>query len=436
MPPHWLPPRKKRSVFWDGIEIYPASWKSWPQHTSGNGNSPLDMENDMTELAERVIRSYREIYGELPEFVAAAPGRVNLIGEHTDYTGGFVLPIAINRQIIIAAELTPDRIISGYSIDYDSEASSVVGHYDPNHPMGWFRYILGVLKEIEEMGQNFEGFQFVVGGDIPIGSGLSSSAALETAVLTLMESMLSFRMNDAEAALLCQRAENRFVGVNCGIMDQFISRAGKKGKALLIDCTSLQYRPVPAEIPGVMWVVVDSGKRRGLVNSEYNRRREECERAAELARETFPERSIGNLRDLLPGDLPKMEKRCPSVIYRRLKHIVTENDRVIRMAEALGQSNTDLAGVLLAASHASLRDDFEVSCVELDTLVNILSSVGGVHGARMTGGGFGGCVIALAERTALSAIEAAVNQDYHPRGLSHPAAVWPVEIADGARRLR
>ncbi|MHB9030259.1 MAG: galactokinase [Candidatus Latescibacterota bacterium] len=396
----------------------------------------MDMGYTMTELAERVIRSYREIYGKAPEVVVAAPGRVNLIGEHTDYTGGFVLPVAINREVVIAAAKTRDRIISGYSVDFDSEASCVAGHYDPNHPMGWFRYVLGVLKELEEAGQAFDGFQFAVGGDIPIGSGLSSSAALETAVLTLMESIFSFRMEDGEAALLCQRAENRFVGVNCGIMDQLISRAGKKGKALFIDCASLQSKPVPAEIPGIAWVVADSGKRRGLVDSEYNQRRKECEDAVGFARETFPDRAIGGLRTLFPADLPLIKKGCPATIFRRLKHIVTENDRVIRMVEALGQGRVDIAGILLTASHASLRDDFEVSCKELDILTDILSSVHGVHGSRMTGGGFGGCAIALADRTALPAIEAAVRDRYHPRGLSHPASIWLVEASDGARRMK
>lgn len=390
----------------------------------------------MTELVERVIRSYREMYGKIPEVVVAAPGRVNLIGEHTDYTGGFVLPVAINREVVIAAAKTRDRIVSGYSVDFDSEASCVVGHYDSNHPMGWFRYVLGVLKELEETGQPFDGFQFAVGGDIPIGSGLSSSAALETAVLTLMENLFSFQMEDGEAALLCQRAENRFVGVNCGIMDQLISRSGQRSKALFIDCASLQTKPVPAETPDTVWVVIDSGKRRGLVDSEYNQRRKECEEAVGFVKEAFPDRSVGGLRDILPADLPQVKKGCPATIFRRLKHIVTENDRVIRMVEALGQGKSDLAGILLSASHASLRDDFEVSCRELDMLTDILSSVHGVHGARMTGGGFGGCAIALADRTALPAIETAVKERYRPHGLAHPASIWLVEASDGARRVK
>ncbi len=391
------------------------------------------METTMTELAKKVIRSYREMYGSSPEFTATAPGRVNLIGEHTDYTGGFVLPAAINREVVIAAGKTHDRIISGYSLDFDSEASAVAGHYDPEHPMGWFRYVLGVLKELDHSGYTTGGFQFTLGGDVPVGSGLSSSAALETAVLTVMEGMLSFRMDDTEAALLCQRAENRFVGVNCGIMDQLISRAGSKSRALFVDCATLRFQRVPAEIDGTVWIVVDSGRSRGLVDSEYNRRRAECEEAVRFASESFPERQISGLRDLFPEDFTILEKTCPPNVFRRLRHVVSENDRVIRTVEALGNGRPDLAGGLLTASHASLRDDFEVSCAELDLLVSILSSIPGVYGARLTGAGFGGCVLSLAERSALPAIEKAIAEQYNPVDLDRSAAVWPVEISEGAR---
>ncbi|MHB9030676.1 MAG: galactokinase, partial [Candidatus Latescibacterota bacterium] len=372
-------------------------------------------------------------YGTAPEIVAAAPGRVNLIGEHTDYTGGFVLPVAIDREIVLAAGKTGDGIIRGYSLDYDSEASCGVGHYDPEHPLRWFRYVMGVLKEVEETGQAFGGFQFSMGGNIPIGSGLSSSAALETATLTLMEGLFKFEMEDIPAALLCQRAENRFVGVNCGIMDQLISRAGRRGYALFVDCRDLTMKTVPAVIPGTVWVVVDSRKKRGLVDSEYNRRRRECEEAVQCAQKAFPKRAIQGLRDVEPGDLDTLRTSCPDVVFRRLRHIVTENARVLDMVRALHAGKKDEAGKLLHGSHASLRDDFEVSCEELDTLVDILTSVPGVHGARLTGAGFGGCVIALAERDALPRLEEAVSRGYHPPHIPGGAQVWPIEVSEGAR---
>lgn len=393
------------------------------------------MREIMRDIERKVVQAFRDRFGIEPETVAAAPGRVNLIGEHTDYTGGFVLPVAIDREIVIAAAKTDNGVIGGCSLDYDNEAASDIGCYDPAHPMAWFRYVLGVLKEIEESGQSFSGFQFVVGGNIPIGSGLSSSAALETGVLTLLEEMFAFHMDDISAALLCQRAENRFVGVNCGIMDQLVSRAGVSGRALFVDCTDLTLKPVPAVIPGTVWVVVNSRKNRGLVDSEYNRRRAECEEAVRCARETFPGRAICGLRDVGTDDLDSLRNTCPDNVFRRLRHIVTENSRVVRMVDALEAGRTRESGRLLIESHASLRDDFEVSCEELDTLVEILASVEGVHGARMTGAGFGGCVIALAERDALPRLEEAVRNRYRPPHIPSGAEIWPVEVSEGARIL-
>ncbi len=387
----------------------------------------------MHELIERVKTSWRNRFDGEPDIVAAAPGRVNLIGEHTDYSGGYVLPAAIDRAIVIALSGSNDRVVRGVSLDFHEEAVCPVGTYDPRHPSGWFRYVMGVLSELEKKGVEIPGFNFAVGGDIPLGSGLSSSAALETAVLTAVEGLLGFRMKDTDAALLCQRAENRFVGVNCGIMDQLISRSGRKDSALFIDCSDLSMTAVPASPPGAIWVVVNSKKRRGLVDTEYNRRRSECEEALRIARERFPGRNLVNLRGLAVGDLPELRAACPDAVFRRLRHVVTENDRVVRAVDALRAGDSPCMGTLLAGSHASLRDDFEVSCAELDQLVDILSGTPGVHGARLTGAGFGGCVIALAERTALSALTEQVLGRYRPPLPAEHADIWPVEPSDGAR---
>ena len=389
----------------------------------------------MNALITNVVEIFTEKWQEKPHIVSAAPGRVNLIGEHTDYTGGFVLPAAIDREIVMAVRACDEPVIRGYSIDYDEEASCEIGAYDTGHPSGWFRYVMGVLSELEKTGRALRGFRFVFGGNVPIGSGLSSSAALELAVLTAYEGLMDFRMENVEAALLCQRAENNFVGMNCGIMDQYISRSGKANHAILIDCTDLSSRAVTLNIPSHTWLVIDSKKRRGLVDSEYNRRRSECEEGLKCAQNVFKGRDIKGLRDIAVDDLDTLKASCDDTIFRRIKHIVTENDRVLLTEKVLESGDRDAAGKHLYASHASLRDDFEVSCSELDMLVDILSHVDGVSGARLTGAGFGGCVIALVADDSIDAIGATIDAKYRPESLPEgtKAEIWPVKISDGAR---
>ncbi|MBN1292844.1 MAG: galactokinase [Candidatus Latescibacteria bacterium] len=392
----------------------------------------------MNNLLKQVTDTFKNKWSSEPEVIATAPGRVNLIGEHTDYTGGFVLPVAIDREIIFAVSETLDNTISGYSVDYRNEASCTVGSYDPAHPVSWFRYVLGVLSELENAGHPLQGFRFVVGGTVPIGSGLSSSAAFEMAVLTAIEGLQQFKLSDADAALLCQKAENDFVGMNCGIMDQYISRSGKKDHAVLIDCTDLSIKTITMSTPGYSWLVIDSMKRRGLVDSEYNRRRQECEEGLKFAQSVFPERNIQGLRDITIEDLRPLKKSCDPIVFRRIKHIITENDRVLNTVEALQAGDINTVGTCLYQSHESLRDDFEVSCKELDMLVEILSEVDGVAGARMTGGGFGGCVISLIKNTQIYAAEQAIQQSYKPVTLpaGTKAEIWPIRISDGAHIIK
>ncbi|UCB44197.1 MAG: galactokinase [Dehalococcoidales bacterium] len=391
----------------------------------------------MTELAIRVTSSFQQTWSKVPDAAGTAPGRINLIGEHTDYTGGFVLPVAIDRHIVFAAVRTGHSEIVGHSIDFDEEARCQTGRYDPEHPVTWFRYIMGVLSEIESTGHPVPGFCFSVGGDIPIGAGLASSAALEMATLTAIEGLLGFKIGDKEAALLCQRVENDFMGVSCGIMDQFISRMGRCDQALLINCTDLSSELVAANLPGYSWLVVDSGMRRGLVDSEYNRRRQECEEALRLACTLFPDRVIKNLRDVSVTDLPELKQICSDTVYKRLRHVVTENARVLTVVAALRKGDTDRVGQLLHESHQSLRDDFEVSCEEIDSLVEALSGMAGVTGARLTGAGFGGSIIALANTDAISGIEKDIERQSHATGAVKEAElrVFPVQIVDGARLL-
>ncbi len=393
----------------------------------------------MTErkLAATVRDAFRRKWGTEPTVIARAPGRVNLIGEHTDYTGGYVLPVAIDREIVMAAAPSSEPAIEGWSVDFEGMARSPLGDYDPHHPAGWFRYVLGVVNETEREGHPIGGFRFAVGGDVPIGAGLSSSAALETAVLTALEGLFGYKVPDVEAALLCQRAENNFVGMNSGIMDQFISRMGRRGKALFINCADLSHRTVPINLPGWIWLVIDSRKRRELVGSAYNDRRRECEEGVNIARTVFPDRGITDLKDLRPDDLDEFVMACPDTIFRRVRHVVTENARVLDTVEALARGDVGAVGENLTASHVSLRDDFEVSCAELDLLVDVLEDVDGVAGARLTGAGFGGCVVALAAVDAVPEVEKAVRGRYRPAilGADDHAPVWPVTVADGAGLL-
>ncbi len=392
----------------------------------------------METLTQAIAAKFKELYGNDPACIVQAPGRVNLIGEHTDYSGGFVLPVAIDRMIVIAVEKTGDDSIEGYSIDFDGKAACSVGSYNPDHEAGWFRYIMGTLDVLEKSGREIGGFRFVFGGSIPIGSGLSSSAALETGTLTAMEALYGFKVDDVEAASLCQKAENEFVGMNCGIMDQFISRMGKKDHALFIDCNDLSYRTVPINLDGCQWLVIDSKKRRGLVDSEYNNRRKECEEALKVSQSTLTGRAIETLQDVAVDDLPELEKACGTTVFKRLKHVVTENNRVRGALDALASGDSKAMGERLYASHASLRDDFEVSCVELDMLVDILAETEGVAGARLTGAGFGGCVIALVADDAVETVKRNIDTQYKPKSLAEgtKAEIWPVTISDGAGQIQ
>jgi len=389
----------------------------------------------MRELEKKVFDSFKEKFSTEPDAIASAPGRVNLIGEHTDYTGGFVLPVAIDRKVVFAVGKVPENTITGYSIDFNENVSIQIGKYEPKHPYLWLRYIMGVLSELERLDIVIEGFNFTVGGNVPIGSGLSSSAAIEMSVCKAMECLLEFKMDDMEAALLCQRAENNFVGINCGIMDQYISRIGKKDHAILIDCTDLSTKSIKINTTGYSWFVIDSKKRRGLVDSKYNRRRLECDEGVKCSQSSFPGRNIDSLRDITIDDLKDLKNSCHETVFRRVKHVVTENDRVLKTIKYMETGDIELVGKNLYASHASLRDDFEVSCEELDMLVEILSEVNGVSGARLTGAGFGGCVIALLRDDSIETVRKTIAEKYHPRSLSESegAEIWPIKISDGAR---
>ncbi|ROQ21719.1 galactokinase [Marinimicrobium koreense] len=343
-----------------------------------------------------------------PDVMTRAPGRVNLIGEHTDYNQGFVFPAAINFGTDVAVGRRDDRIISAVAMDY-SGATSYFSmddiRFDQAQP--WSNYVRGVLKVLSET-YDFNGVNMIITGNVPQGAGLSSSASLEIAVLKAVASLYKLPLSGVEAALIGQRAENEFVGCSCGIMDQLISALGKAGNALLLDCQSLAYEYHPIN-PDYQVVIVNSNVKRGLVDSEYNLRREQCEEAASLL-------GVESLRAATMDQLYAGRERMSDPVFRRARHVISENDRTLAMGRALEESDYRIVSQLMAESHRSMREDFEITIEPVDTLVAIIDEVIGTQGGvRMTGGGFGGCVVALVPKELVPSVENAVSVEYHAR---------------------
>jgi len=330
---------------------------------------------------------------------------VNLIGEHTDYNDGFVLPAAIDRQILVAATPRADGRLNVYALNFDQwdrfDGRKEIRRLPEND---WANYIRGMVWSLMQAGYELKGADAVVAGNIPIGAGLSSSAAIEVAVGFALLKLSRVEFDRTSLALAAQKAENDFVGMRCGIMDQFISGLGQADRALLIDCRDLTYRAVPLSARASI-VIVDSGVHRGLMDMQYNARRQECETAAGHF-------GVAVLRDVGLEDFKARVHELSPVVRRRARHVISENDRTLKAAEALQADDLTRFGRLMIASHNSLRDDFEVSCPELDRLVEIALGVKDVYGARLTGAGFGGCMLALTKPEAAGELVAAVNRRY------------------------
>lgn len=378
--------------------------------------------------AEIVVETYTQQFGRSPELVVSAPGRVNVIGEHTDYNDGFVLPMAIDRRVAIGGQRRGDDQVRLYSANFREMADCSVTslHKEQN----WADYVKGVIDEFRKAGHAVSGFDAVIYGDVPRGSGLSSSAAIEVATAFWLAHIQKIDMTPEAMAKLCQRAENRFVGMNCGIMDQFISRLGKENSVLYIDCRDLRYQQIPFDLPGYTVVICNSNVDRKLVNSAYNERRSQCEEGVRILQTQFE--NISALRDVSVAQLEQCESLFPPIVYRRCKHIVTENARVTAAVAALRQGDFAQLGQLLNQSHDSLRDDFAVSCRELDLLVDIARSIPGTLGARMTGAGFGGCTISLVRESNLEQFQTRLRDEYGKRA-GILADIYVSKAEDGAR---
>ncbi|MBT9131879.1 galactokinase [candidate division NPL-UPA2 bacterium Unc8] len=366
------------------------------------------------ERIKSVLTKFKEVFGsgESKVFLARAPGRVNLIGEHTDYNKGFVLPIAINQEIIAAFLPRQDRLISLCSSNFSSFCQFSLDEVTYNEKEHWANYVKGVIRVLQEEGVRLSGMSMVLEGDIPIGVGLSSSAATEIVTAVSLQIINGFTISPLEMVKLCQKAENEFVGVNCGIMDQFTSLLGEKDRALFLDCRSLEYKQIPLLFMENLRIVICNTRvnRRLAKSGYYNDRRRECAEGVSHLREFLPE--IDTLRDVTIDSFEKYKHHLPGNIKKRCRHVVRENDRVVQAVAALGEDNLGKFGDLMNESHQSLRDDYEVSCNELDLMVEIAREIDGVLGARMTGAGFGGCTVNFVEKKSINQFHKIVTEKY------------------------
>ncbi|WP_075180744.1 galactokinase [Pantoea sp. 1.19] len=352
-------------------------------------------------------RTFTDRFGYAPTHCIQAPGRVNLIGEHTDYNDGFVLPCAIDYQTVISCAARDDRQVRALAVDYDGEEDSfsLDAPIVALHDKMWANYVRGVVKHLQQRCPDIGGVDMVISGNVPQGAGLSSSASLEVAIGTAIQQLYQLPLTGADIALNGQEAENQFVGCNCGIMDQLISALGQRDHAMLLDCRDLSTRAVPMP-QDVAVVIINTNFRRSLVGSEYNTRRQQCETGARLFEQT-------SLRDVSLADFRKVEHSMDADVARRVRHVLTENARTLEAAEALAKGDLTRMGQLMADSHASMRDDFEITVPPVDSLVEIVKAViGDRGGVRMTGGGFGGCVVALMPQSLVEPVRAAVAAQY------------------------
>ena len=384
--------------------------------------APLSLNTDTMQLGKRtqkIVKGFTDHFDGQPTRLAIAPGRVNLIGEHTDYNDGFVLPVALDRDVRVLFRPRSDNRVRLYALEFDSWTDFDIESPQWDDEQLWPNYVQGVGLALAELGVRLRGFEGIVSGNVPRGSGLSSSAALEIAAAKafLASADQIQALTGAQIAQAAQKAENEYVGVNCGIMDQFISALGEEGHALLIDCRSLNYRRVP--FPADTSLVIGNTKAsRSLAGSAYNERRAQCEDGVSRLQADLPH--ITALRDVSSAQLEAHRHLLPDTVYRRCRHVVSENERVQAAVEALELGDFQLVGQLMNASHASLRDDYEVSSEALDVMVESMRGHPGCLGARLTGAGFGGCAVALVWTGSETDVRDSVLKSYAKR-----MNLWP-----------
>ena len=359
-------------------------------------------------MRRRVMAEFEHHIGTAATVIVRAPGRVNLLGGHTDYNEGYVLPVAIDRAAWLAVGPRADGYAHVLALDMGSSRGFRPDRVPPAGG-GWADYPCGVAWALAEANLPLGGMNAVLASDVPIGAGLSSSAAVEVAFARAWQAIDGFELGCTQMALLCQRAESEYVGVHCGVMDQMASVWGQREHALLLDCRSLEVEPVPIPAEAAI-VVVDTGVRRELASTEYNRRREECEKAVEILSANLPH--VVGLRDVTLQELLQWRHTLPKLLLKRARHVVTANARVLEAAQSLRVGDLQAVGAAMRECHESLRDDYEVSSPELDLLAETAWDVPGCYGARLTGAGFGGCVVALVQEDAVDSLSRQVGKAY------------------------
>lgn len=379
-----------------------------------------------------LARQFEAHFAASPQFAVRAPGRVNLIGEHTDYNDGFVLPVAITYDVAVVGRPRADRLVRLHSVVFDQTCEFSLDEIAPADTARWSNYARGVATILQSDGHSLAGMDAAIDGTVPLSSGLSSSAATEVAFCLAYEVASGFDLHPVQRALLSQRAEREFVGVQCGIMDQMISSLGRAGHALFIDTRTLDHRSVPVPQAEVCFVIANTNKPRDLVQSAYNERRAQCDAAVEILRQRLP--NVRALRDVSEPEFEALAGLLPETLRKRARHVVTENARVLRSVKALADGDRESFGALMNRSHDSLRNDYEVTGPELDALVDAARACEGVFGSRMTGAGFGGCTISLVRSDAVPQFQTEVAARY-AREIGLQATFYVCQAADGAGRV-
>lgn len=380
-------------------------------------------------IVQKLVNSYQELFEASP-MVVRSPGRVNIIGEHTDYNEGFVLPAAIDKAVYVAVDKRSDDQIILHSIDFKDKYEGRISEVKRSDKH-WANYILGVAAQMLQRGHQLGGFNLVIDGDVPLGAGLSSSAAVECATAFALNELFDLGISRLELTSIAQKAEHEFAGVMCGIMDQFASLFGKKDHVIRLDCRSLDYEYEPLKLEGYKILLLNTNVKHSLASSEYNTRRQQCEEGVALVQKHHPE--VRSLRDVTPGMLEQYVKGH-DIIYNRCKYVVEENLRLLEGCEDLKQGNIAALGQKMFHTHDGLSKEYEVSCSELDFLVDAVRNNPDVLGARMMGGGFGGCTINLVRETAIDSLVAGLSKSY-PEKMGKELTPYIAQIEEGTSVL-